>query len=170
MKRLLPLFAVFFMLCGCSVELPGEVSSDTAPQSGQASCTVTIECKTVLDNMDMLDPDKKDIIPPDGIILPECEAAIEEGDTVFDLLADITRKKGIHMEFNSTPAYDSKYIEGIANLYAFDCGELSGWMFSVNGEFPTVGANAVKLNDGDKVRVLYSCELGQDIGNIYGEE
>ena len=43
-------------------------------------------------------------------------------------------------------------------------------MFSINGEFPTVGANAVKLNDGDEVRVLYSCELGQDIGNIYGEE
>ena len=32
MKRLLPLIAVLFILCGCSVELPGGVSSDTAPE------------------------------------------------------------------------------------------------------------------------------------------
>ena len=42
MKRLLPLIAVLLILCGCSVELPGELSSGTPPEEGQASCTVTI--------------------------------------------------------------------------------------------------------------------------------
>lgn len=40
------------------------------------------------------------------------------------------------MESNWTPAYNSAYIEGIGNLYEFDCGNLSGWMYSVNGVWP----------------------------------
>ena len=35
--------------------------------------------------------------------------------------------------------YNSVYIEGINNLYEFDCGELSGWMYKVNGWFPNYG-------------------------------
>ena len=66
-----------------------------------------------------------------------------------------------------TPAYKSVYIEGINNLYEFDCGKLSGWMFSVNGEFPNYGSSTYKLQDGDQVSWIYTCDLGADVGNEF---
>lgn len=171
MKRLLTLFTaicVIFSLSGCKIELP---SSEGAPagESSVGSCTVSIDCKTVLSNTELLDGSKKEIIPPDGIILAPADISVYEGDTVFDVLNRAVRSRGIHMEFSTTPGYNSRYIEGIANLYAFDCGELSGWVYSVNGKFPNTGISSVKVSDGDVICILYTCDLGQDVGNGYGE-
>ena len=64
-----------------------------------------------------------------------------EGESVFDVLKRVCRENKIHMEFSETPVYQSAYIEGIGNLYEFDCGEGSGWMYRVNGEFPNYGCS-----------------------------
>ena len=61
-----------------------------------------------------------------------------EGETVFHVLLRETKKNKIHFEFVNTPVYNSAYIEGIGNLYEFDCGELSGWMYCVNGWYPNL--------------------------------
>ena len=68
------------------------------------------------------------------------------------------------MEFVNTPIYNSAYIEGINNLYEFDAGELSGWMYCVNGEFPNYGSSGYKVKPGDKIEWHYSCDLGRDVG------
>ena len=78
------------------------------------------------------------------------------------------KRNKIHMEFVNTPIYNSAYIEGIANLYEFDCGELSGWMYKVNGWFPNYGCSRYQLKDGDRVECVYSCDLGADVGGNYG--
>ena len=57
----------------------------------------------------------------------------------------------------STPVYNSVYIEGINNIYEFDCGELSGWLYKVNNESPGVGCSLYKLKDGDVVEWIYTC-------------
>ena len=90
-----------------------------------------------------------------------------EGETVFDILSKVTKDNNIHFEFSKTPAYDAIYIEGIANIYEFDCGELSGWMYSVNDIFPGVGISKYVLEDGDIIKILYTCDLGRDIGNEF---
>lgn len=82
----------------------------------------------------------------------------------FNLLVREMKQSKIHLEFENTPIYNSAYIEGIANLYEFDCGELSGWMYRVNGWFPNYGCSRYELQDGDKVEWLYTCDLGADIG------
>ncbi len=38
--------------------------------------------------------------------------------------------------------YNSYYVEGIGNLYEFDCGKESGWMYKVNGRFPNYGCSS----------------------------
>ena len=65
-------------------------------------------------------------------------------------------------EFEKTPLYGGVYVEGIGNLYAFDGGELSGWVYAVNGIFPEVSASAYTLADGDTVEWMYTCDLGRD--------
>lgn len=127
-------------------------------------CTLSIRCDTVLNNMSYLAKEKKDIIPKDGVIMSEISAEFYEGESVFNLLLRETKRNKIHMEFTNTPIYNSAYIEGIGNLYEFDCGELSGWMYCVNGWFPNYGCSRYMLKDGDKVEFLYTCDLGNDIG------
>ena len=119
--------------------------------------------------MDDLKAGKADIVPSDGVLLPETTVAFSEGDTVFDVLQQVCRAQGIHMESTWTPAYNSAYIEGIGNLYEFDCGELSGWMYSVNGVWPDYGCSGYTLRDGDTVVWSYTCDLGRDVGARQGE-
>ena len=68
------------------------------------------------------------------------------------------------MEFSNTPIYQSAYIEGIGNLYEFDCGPQSGWMFSVNDVYPGLGCSSYTLSDGDVIVFSYTCDLGADLG------
>ena len=130
----------------------------------QLTCTLTITCKTILDNMDDLDPEKIELVPEDGVILTEKTVTFYEGENVFQLLRREAKANKIHMEFEETPIYNSAYIEGIHNLYEFDCGELSGWMYSVNGWYPNYGCSRYQLKEGDQVEWIYTCDLGRDIG------
>lgn len=132
------------------------------------SCTLYIDCKTILSNMEKLDPDKAELIPSDGVILDTVTVGFDEGETVFDVLVRELRERGIHMESSFTPIYDSAYIEGINNIYEFDCGELSGWEYCVNGVFPNYGCSQYKLSEGDEIKILFTCDLGADIeGGIH---
>ncbi len=60
-------------------------------------------------------------------------------------------------------------IRDSGNLYEFDCGELSGWMYSVNGVWPDYGCSGYTLHDGDTVVWSYTCDLGRDVGALQGE-
>lgn len=128
------------------------------------TCTLSVRCDTVLEHTDWLDPDKVELVPEDGVILAETTVTFYEGESVFNVLQRELKKAKIHMEFKNTPIYNSAYIEGINNLYEFDCGELSGWMYKVNGWFPNYGCSRYQLKDGDAVEWVYTCDLGVDVG------
>ena len=135
------------------------------PKKEEPSCTLSVRCDTALSNKDMLDSSKADILPEDGVIFPETTVYFSEGESVYDVLVREMMNAKIHMESENTPMYKSAYIEGIANLYEYDCGPLSGWMYKVNGEFPNYGCSAYVLSDGDRVEWVYTCDLGKDVGN-----
>ncbi len=117
--------------------------------------SLTVDCSDVLNNMDSLKEEKRSIIPQNGIIYANSKVEIIEGDSAFDVLKRALTASGVHLEFSLTPVYNSAYIEGIGNLYEFDCGERSGWKFSVNGEFPRAGCSDVKVKPSDKIVFVY---------------
>ncbi|MEO4052596.1 S-layer homology domain-containing protein [Solibacillus sp. CAU 1738] len=84
------------------------------------------------------------------------------GETVFDVLKRVTDENGISLSYRETQY--GAYIEGIAGLYEFDRGPLSGWMYRVNGKFPSYSAGLYTLSPGDVVEWLYTLDLGKDIG------
>ena len=131
------------------------------------TCTISVRCDTILDNIDWLDKEKVELVPEDGVIFPAAEVTFYEGESVFNVLQREMKKARIHMEFSSVPMYNSVYIEGINNLYEFDCGELSGWMYKVNSWFPNYGCSRYLLKDGDVVEWVYTCDLGVDVGGFY---
>ena len=128
------------------------------------TCTISISCATILNNMKLCDSEKISLVPQDGWILKPVQVTFYEGESVFNVLQRTCKQLKIHMEFQNTPMYNSAYIEGIANLYEMDVGDLSGWMYKVNDWFPNYGCSRYQLKDGDVIEWVYTCDLGADVG------
>lgn len=116
--------------------------------------TLSIRCDTIIGKSD------KDYIPADGKIL-EDTFEIEAGETVYDILIEAAKKHSIQLDHSGIT--EMTYITGINYIYEFDFGDLSGWMYYVNGESPSVSCDKYTLSDGDKIEWLYTCELGNDL-------
>lgn len=100
--------------------------------------------------------------PDKGIILESVEVEVNESDTVFEILQKVTRENKIHMDFKGRGS--TSYVEGIDNLYEFDKGPGSGWMYSVNGKFPNKSSGVWPVNFGDVIKWHYTEDLGRDLG------
>lgn len=147
--------------------MPVEPDNQKIDEEKTYTCTFSIECSTVLNNLDDLNPDKLDAVPSSGVILSRQTVTFYEGESVYDVLQRVCKENGIHMEASWTPIYNSAYVEGIHNLYEFDCGTGSGWMYRVNGWYPNYGCSRYQLAQGDNVEWRYTCDLGADIGGGY---
>lgn len=145
----------------------GPSSTDADEDLSGDTCTIAIDCQTILSNMKKLNSSKKSFVPSDGKILKSTKVKIESGDSVYDILNRTCKKYKIHMEAAYTPAYKTYYVEGINQLYEFDCGDLSGWTFKVNGKFPNYGCSKYRVKDGDVIRWSYTCNAGRDVGDDY---
>ena len=140
----------------------GSISSGSG--SGKF-CTIEIRCDTILSNMSNLKPGKEGFVPSNGTILATSRVEFNDGETVFDVLKRACAGTGIQLEYSYTPMYGSYYIEGINNLYEFDCGSQSGWMYKVNGWFPNYGCSKYTVNENDTIVWVYTCNgLGEDVG------
>ncbi len=123
--------------------------------------TLSVKCDTILKNMDKLSDEKKDIIPKDGVIIAEESVDLSEKSSLLYILKKVITEHKIHIDFES--GYKSAYVKGMANIYAGDCGELSGWMVRVNGEDVAMGADLYYPQDGDVIEWLYTCDMGNDL-------
>ena len=158
--NIIVLVALFAVLIGISltikIETPNQYYNEASDnKQNTKTVTISISCKNAIGKTD----NKK--IPENGIILDDTEFSISEGDTVFDVLVSATKKNKIQIDYDSSN--ETVYIKGINGLYEFDCGELSGWMYKVNGETPNVGCSGYKLKDGDVIEWVYTANIGKDL-------
>lgn len=180
MKKIITaIIALCFVFCSCSSDLPQKIDykkelteaeierimknagNDLAERPDENICYLTINCEKAIESGELTEPILA-ILPDDGIILEDLLIEYEDGDTVFSVIAKAVRQEGIHMEYSGTK--NTPYIEGVNNIYEFDCGSLSGWMYRINGWFPTFGMGQYKIQRGDKIELIYTCDLGKDIG------
>lgn len=146
---------------------PVEWQDANIDKSKVKKATLSIRCDTLLipSNYEVAKSNgKEEMIPKNGVIYATKAVEFYEGESVFDVLLREVKREKIHMEFVMTPVYNSNYIEGINNLYEFDGGELSGWMYKVNGWYPNYGCSRYQLKDGDVIEWVYTCDLGRDVG------
>lgn len=155
-------------------ESAGSQAPSEGPSQGAAAvegdipaqtCTIEVRCDTILDNMGDLAPGKSSCVPANGVILAASTVRFAQGDTVLDVLKAAASATGLQLEYSYTPGYGSYYVEGINNLYEFDCGNESGWMYKVNGWFPNYGCSEYQVRDGDVIVWCYTCKgYGADLG------
>jgi hypothetical protein len=82
--------------------------------------------------------------------------------TVAELSRDLCREINIPIVFAGVGAM--VYVSGINNLFEFDHGAESGWIYAVNGEYQNVGCGSYILKDRDYVEWHYTLDLGRDLG------
>lgn len=111
--------------------------------------TLSIRCDTVAGQAEH--------IPANGVLLPETVFTITQGDTAASILREAARTHALPMDVSGG------YVAGIHYLYEFDFGELSGWMYTVNGVKAGVGSDQYILQDGDVITWHYTCEMGNDL-------
>lgn len=119
------------------------------------TCTVTVECKSILDHMDELKEGHEEFVPSDGYIIKNYTYKAKAGYTAYDALKSACNNNDIKLTAQKT-SY-GVYISGINNLDEFDCGKQSGWMYSVNGIMPNTTCGNVTVDDGDSIVFTYVC-------------
>jgi len=82
--------------------------------------------------------------------------------SVAELSRDVCRVSEIPIVFSG--AGPMTYVHGIDNLFEFDDGPESGWIYAVNGEYQNVGCASYTIKDRDYVEWHYTLDLGRDLG------
>jgi len=165
------LFLVIIAGIGIAFVLITDISSAKQYYNGEkkqksniiGTVSLEIRCDTIAGRSD------SDNIPADGVILAPTAFDIEQGDTVFDILNEAAQTYGIHVENkgSSGNAHGMVYIAGINYIYEYDFGDLSGWVYHVNGITPSRSCGEYELSDGDRIEWLYTCEIGHDLNEVY---
>ena len=121
----------------------------------EISCTLNVECKSILNNMDKLKDGHSEYVPANGYIIKGYKYTAKAGFTAYDALKKACEDNGIKLTAKSS-MYGT-YVSGINNIDEFDCGNQSGWMYSINGNRPNVSASSQRVTDGDEITFEYVC-------------
>lgn len=121
------------------------------------TCNVSIDCTSVLDNLNMLNVSVRKHIPSNGIMLKESKIKIKKGSNAYDVLVTACKLNKIAYDAEYSKVYSSSYVKGIGYLYEKMAGDMSGWLYIVNGKVPNVGASRYTVNEGDTVTWTYTC-------------
>lgn len=171
-KLLIPGAVLLAAVCGgvwlLDIRTPSEYYAQEV--TGGMEVTFSADCKSVLGRMDTIDPsvNQPSVIPPDGVVIGECTLSLPEGSSAFDALITAARQQQVRVDY--TGSSWGTYVRSIGYISEFGFGELSGWMYRVNGEFPQVYAGEFTLHEGDVVEFVYTCDLGGDVGDSYNAE
>lgn len=76
--------------------------------------------------------------------------SLEQGSTVYDALASCG------VSFNAKATGYGMYVSSIAGLAEKEHGDMSGWMYSVNGRTPNLACSSYALSDGDSIYWWYA--------------
>lgn len=137
----------------------GNNSQNTRPAGRIISCTIEIRCDNATARKDSItNQGIRDSIPDGGTILEVTTYTGKEGFTVYDVLAAVTAAHNPVIPIVANA--DRSYVSSINNLSEKNVGPTSGWTYRVNGVLPMMAANQYKVKDGDVIKWIYVCQLG----------
>ena len=94
---------------------------------------------------------------------------VKINSTVWDLMQQIQNASNSKVKFLARDSQYGTYVEGVTydgtTLREFDNGNLSGWMYTLNGKHPEVGVAAQFLSDRDTVVFHYTDDYTKEEGS-----
>jgi putative cell wall-binding protein/prenyltransferase beta subunit len=128
--------------------------SDSTPSGGGGSTQLPVQSNVNLE-----------VVGKNGqTILSSTNMSLVSGDTPYSVLI---RELG-QGQVTVTGSGSSFYVSGINGLNAGNDGATSGWMYSINGVYPSAAAASISLTNGDVVVWCYTTNMGIDIGTPTG--
>ena len=129
--------ALTVVACGGAPATTSDDAGTATQEQLLAESSVTFEC------------------PPTAGEGEKTSATVElpEGATAYDALVAAAD------DVNASDSEYGMYVQGINGLAGGDFGDMSGWMFEVNGEMAEVAASELELEPGDVVTWLYVTEF-----------
>ncbi|MDE7195344.1 MAG: DUF4430 domain-containing protein [Oscillospiraceae bacterium] len=136
------------------IRSPSEYYSESV--AGDMRVTVGADCLAALAVMDRIDEgvNPVSVIPEDGVVIAECTVSAEEGASAFDALVAAAREQRVAVDY--VGSFYGVYVRGIGHIYEFGFGDMSGWLYTVNGESPDVSSGEYILSEGDRVEFTYT--------------
>ncbi len=98
------------------------------------------------------------IIGHDGTILERTAISVNTGDSAFDQLQKAAAVADIPVGYTGSGLMGTIYVNSIAGLSESEYGPLSGWKYSVGGEFPMKSCSEYVLKALDEVVWVYTDE------------
>lgn len=150
-KRLLSSFMALLLMISCfTINMPVLMADSL------------LKVHVIVENM---------VYPDGGFYGVACdeEVSVPAGSSMMDAIA-----KGLEQGSCLAEGISSNYISSIIDkfgneLSAGDGSSFAGWMGSLNDWFTNVGFGSVSISDGDDIRVMYTMEMGKDIGADFME-
>lgn len=131
-------------------------SSEPEKPTAENSFTLSVSCVRALES-GLLKESVRKLLPENGQLYPAKKIVFNEGDNALSAMMTELKKNRIPV------ASTGSYIQSIGGLAEKVCGELSGWMCKVNGEFLNKSLANYVLCPGDVVEWVYTCDLGRDL-------
>lgn len=161
-KHILPVILAAALIIAATaftdIRSPGGYYSETnAAEKGFGTVRISIRCDVIADSGD-------DIVPKDGVIIKDMAIDIHEGESVLDLLVEAAKRGKIQFDERNG------YVSSIAFIRDHVYGDLSGWVYFVNGVMPSVGCDEFVLSDGDLVEWHYTLDFGRDVSRVYADD
>lgn len=100
-----------------------------------------------------------------GVLVPEMTIKLDRETSVFEASVEAFKKAKVQYDYAGVGK--KVYMKAIDNLYQYEKGAQSGWLYKVNGEVPSEGPGMYMLKANDRVEWVYTTNLGKDIGADY---
>lgn len=94
-------------------------------------------------------------------VLNKAPISIQTGDSVLSVLIRAGKEQGFPVVFSGSKK--TAYIQGIDNLFEFDLGPESGWIYGVNGVKSMQSSGAYPVSANDEIIWVYVTSLKEDI-------
>ena len=129
-------------------------TNETNNANAEIRVALNISLEALIKNPHALPEHQQKLLVPNTGFLAENEILkVKANSTVLDVLKSFLDTKGIHYDIKN-----SAYVSGINNIYEFDAGPNSGWLYRVNGKLADRGAGSYNLRNGDIILWEYTVD------------
>lgn len=129
------------------------LNQSSSTEKTTVQCDVSVECKSVLKNIDKLKPGHEEYVPKNGYIIKDISVSVKKGSTVYDAVKAACASSGVKL--TASAGIYGTYIIGFNNIDEKDCSAESGWVYYVNGVSPSKSCSKYTVSENDKIVFSY---------------